>query len=365
MAAACLTSRVLPMDVYHVAASSMLALYSAGQAPSAEHAAEFAVVTGMSRALSLATLRSIQSYQRIPILKSLAGGVKSWAQTVGVHDWLAGRSLVQLAAQHSIPPTMLFRWLLPHLQRWAHGARKAGRQDDPLAKLNTHNMSASMALECPSKLGIARLEAEVLEAIAADVFDSPDAVLYRANLGEQFESLLEACLHSAGLTFYTEKHLRKAGASKTPDILLHSPIGIVDSTGEVREVNWMDSKALFGASDQFMADISKQALGYANRYGPGALVFWFGFDADLPGTVARELPGLADDLALCAGLPREFVLPAATSASDVLQLRIPEDAGVAALSALVWPGEALLPEPEAFPGVGQASRAEFSTTQHA
>jgi len=69
--------------------------------------------------------------------------------------------------------------------------------------------------------------------------------------------------------------IRASGASKTPDILLASPIGVfVDNAW--RSVCWIDSKALFGDENTHRNDVVEQAQGYVHRYGPGMILYWFG-----------------------------------------------------------------------------------------
>lgn len=97
--------------------------------------------------------------------------------------------------------------------------------------------------------------------------------------------------------YTTEKECRLRGLDVTPDMVLHEPIAILLSkdnnvTGEynvhtathyvgkndkeIRVLNWLESKAMFGGVDQLRNVMPRQLFPYWNRYGPGAVIYWFG-----------------------------------------------------------------------------------------
>jgi len=103
----------------------------------------------------------------------------------------------------------------------------------------------------------------------------------------------EADSHSL---YTTEKECRLRGLDMTPDMVLSEPIAISlcnddivehdddyvatnyigGSNCEIRILNWIESKALFGAPEHLQTTMQRQLFPYWNRYGPGAVIYWFG-----------------------------------------------------------------------------------------
>jgi len=122
--------------------------------------------------------------------------------------------------------------------------------------------------------------------------------------GKRFEQILKQ--NMTGLTksqtnrsernYTTEKECRLRGLDMTPDVVLSEPIAIslsdIDnmkynqeytatnyvggSENEIRVLNWIESKAMFGGPDQLRKSTQGQLFPYWNRYGPGAVIYWFG-----------------------------------------------------------------------------------------
>ena len=78
-------------------------------------------------------------------------------------------------------------------------------------------------------------------------------------------------LTARGIPFVTEDQLRQEGFPKTPDVKLEVPVEV-----DGRIINWIDSKALFG-DEKYHKDLYKNLRGYVNRFGPGMVLYWFGF----------------------------------------------------------------------------------------
>lgn len=128
----------------------------------------------------------------------------------------------------------------------------------------------------PSLIADERLRASVVECIEMDEFNSPYVDRIRRTLGLEYEYALQQMLLTAGIAFETEDALRLAGWSKTPDVKLSLPVS-VQFRGKTRIINWVDSKAMFGDLHSFESENRKQLRGYVNRFGPGLVIYWFGF----------------------------------------------------------------------------------------
>lgn len=77
---------------------------------------------------------------------------------------------------------------------------------------------------------------------------------------------------AAGLEFYDEGDLRRTGYDKTPDLLLALPCMFRDIP-----IQWIESKASFGDMDSHKKYIRDQLSSYANRFGSGIVIYWFGY----------------------------------------------------------------------------------------
>ena len=66
--------------------------------------------------------------------------------------------------------------------------------------------------------------------------------------------------------YESEDDLRAQGLAKTPDVRLGLPIGVFDRrAGAWREVNWVDSKAMFGDRHTWDGEHLAQLEGYVHR----------------------------------------------------------------------------------------------------
>ncbi|XP_058605042.1 CDAN1-interacting nuclease 1 isoform X5 [Onychostoma macrolepis] len=119
-------------------------------------------------------------------------------------------------------------------------------------------------------------------------------------IGLEHEDLLRDKLRERSLSFLDENQLRAKGYDKTPDIILEVPIAV---DGHI--VHWIESKASFGDDHSHRTYLNEQFWSYCNRFGPGLVIYWYGFVSELDcqrdrGILLRD--GFPSDIVtLCQG----------------------------------------------------------------
>nr|SVE83788.1 EOG090X0A0V [Daphnia pulex] len=104
----------------------------------------------------------------------------------------------------------------------------------------------------------------------------PIAEAAKQSIGYEYEIRLRMELEKCRVSFLHEEHLRVKGYDKTPDIKLEIPVAV---DGQV--INWIESKALFGDEEVHRGYLKDQLYSYWNRFGPGLVIYWFGYVEDL------------------------------------------------------------------------------------
>nr|SVE88778.1 EOG090X0A0V [Daphnia sinensis]SVE90022.1 EOG090X0A0V [Daphnia sinensis]SVE90651.1 EOG090X0A0V [Daphnia sinensis] len=125
----------------------------------------------------------------------------------------------------------------------------------------------------------------------------PIAEATKQSRGYEYEIYLRMELENCKVSFLHEDHLRMKGYDKTPDIKLEIPVAV---DGQV--INWIESKALFGDEEVHRGYLKDQLYSYWNRFGPGLVIYWFGYVEDLEKIHQNRIILIRD------ALPRNMVL---------------------------------------------------------
>lgn len=120
------------------------------------------------------------------------------------------------------------------------------------------------------------LALNVRQCIACDDICSPQAESIKQAIGVEKEQELIKKLQEHKIDFMMEKGMRNLGFPKTPDVLLSVPIALDGSV-----INWIESKAFFGDPHQHDRYLKRQYWAYHNRFGPGLVIYWYGFVQEL------------------------------------------------------------------------------------
>ncbi|XP_045589160.1 CDAN1-interacting nuclease 1 isoform X2 [Procambarus clarkii] len=120
------------------------------------------------------------------------------------------------------------------------------------------------------------LSIEVYLCLLDDDVYGPFADSIKHSVGHEYEFLLRRELEKLNISYKNEDDLRLRGYDKTPDIKLDIPIAV---DGKV--VNWIESKASFGDEESHRTYLKDQFWSYWNRFGPGLVIYWFGFIEEL------------------------------------------------------------------------------------
>ncbi|XP_020632718.1 uncharacterized protein C15orf41 homolog isoform X2 [Orbicella faveolata] len=117
---------------------------------------------------------------------------------------------------------------------------------------------------------------EVNQCILNDPNYGPLMDNIKRSIGYEYELILRERLQNRGIPFLGEDDMRSRGYDKTPDCKLEIPIAV---DGFV--VNWIESKASFGDEYNHQTYLKDQFWSYWNRFGPGMVIYWFGFIDEL------------------------------------------------------------------------------------
>jgi len=168
-----------------------------------------------------------------------------------------GTSLVELAQRHSFPPVLLGYLMflykgLPRKQFWQN-------------------------VRCPDQIRDGRLRKEIKAAVDCDMIYSPRGEEVQRERGHRGERWLFEWLDRRNVKYMTERDLKKLkDYSKTPDALFMKPMMVAG-----KKAAWIESKANFGDVVEIKRNLKKQLLPYVKLFGPGIVVYWYGYVSDI------------------------------------------------------------------------------------
>jgi len=165
--------------------------------------------------------------------------------------WMQGESFLQIANSINFPPVLTAKFILE-------------RMGLPKRQIN-------LCINSPEKVQIKRIKKEMEEVVKQDFIYAPWANKMQLENGRRAEGKIREWLEGKGIKFLTEKQCKK-NHKKTPDFLLEKEIEI-----EGKKINWIESKASFGDEKEIKKDCRKQLTPYVENFGPGLVVYWYGF----------------------------------------------------------------------------------------
>jgi hypothetical protein len=211
--------------------------------------------------------------------------------------YASGESLLDIAEDINLAPCLLARLILQcyleYLRLDASTEQPEYKKDesevDALAvgdglfeeykrPMHKPNMASQITalIRNPDSIDDARLRYEIRSCVLSDDNYSPLVERIRHSIGLEMELKLFDKLTQLNLAFRTEHDLRHAGFHKTPDFYLSVPIQLVIDGCEL-VINWVESKASFGDMVTHDRYCQEQFRIYVQRYGPGLVIYWFGY----------------------------------------------------------------------------------------
>lgn len=131
-------------------------------------------------------------------------------------------------------------------------------------------------LRNPFDIDDLRLSIEIRSSLLEDAACSPVVSIIRELIGVEKEVILTEAITKLNFPFKNEVDLKSLGFDKTPDIKFEIPVCVDGNL-----ITWIESKALFGCCNTHRDYWKKQYGCYKSRFGPGLVIYWFGFVDDI------------------------------------------------------------------------------------
>ncbi|XP_076443121.1 CDAN1-interacting nuclease 1-like isoform X2 [Babylonia areolata] len=140
------------------------------------------------------------------------------------------------------------------------------------SKSKTRSKAIVDFMRHPFRLEHPVLSVEISEAVCCDDIYGPYSDRTKRAIGIECEIRLQKWCTENDIGYLPEEEMRQLGYDKTPDVKLTMPIAV---DGFV--VNWIESKAMFGDEYWHTRHVKDQIGPYTRRFGPGLVIYWFGY----------------------------------------------------------------------------------------
>jgi len=172
--------------------------------------------------------------------------------------WLKGESFVKIADELEFSPILFASFILMKKKGFGRKQFNDMLRDTKLI----HDL---------------RIKNEIEECIKVDFVYSPWAYDIQKKNGEEGERRGAEWLDKRKIPYLTEKDNKLISHHrKTPDFLFEKPMDINGF-----KANWIESKAMFGDDREVSRQYKKQIGPYLEYFGPGIVVYWYGFIDDI------------------------------------------------------------------------------------
>lgn len=163
----------------------------------------------------------------------------------------------------------------------------------------TGRPSATKLYRNPEEIPHQGLSMNVQHCHQIDPYFSPAMDEYRNRIGREYEDVLNGHLDALGIAYLDEPGMRRMGYSRTPDVVLLEPIAV-----DGRIVKWIESKAWFADPPSHATYLRDQYWPYYNRFGPGLVIYWFGFVEEVVDSHLEKGVAVMDHFPLASQITR-------------------------------------------------------------
>uniref|UniRef100_A0A8C2NTB0 CDAN1-interacting nuclease 1 n=1 Tax=Capra hircus TaxID=9925 RepID=A0A8C2NTB0_CAPHI len=136
-------------------------------------------------------------------------------------------------------------------------------------------------LRDPSQIPDGVLANQVYQCIVNDCCYGPLVDCIKHAIGHEHEVLLRDLLLEKNLSFLDEDQLRAESEFSISPSLCSVFVMLCSLAVEGHIIHWIESKASFGDECSHHAYLHDQFWSYWNRFGPGLVIYWYGFIQEL------------------------------------------------------------------------------------